>query len=413
MMVDCPSTLQELLIEYIAENIDSVCTVRYSDNDSCKLYFRDSNAFCHQKAANLLLRTLDRKKLLTDLYLTLFDPLVLRLSQVTLHNTENVSRLGLEVFQHHQIQSVETKNLGKGKVSVDELINCFSEWTLNNLRTLNVSGSSKSSNVSYNPGNILSPKLYLSLSKLRNLNVLNVSGTELASHALLNICSDLTTLTSLDISNCCKLESVECLRLRKDTLKSLNLYNLKVLRMEETKQVLLDLQELVHLDLSENKAVQDPIDRLVPSRPIVAELLQHSEFGPNLQSLDISGQDEAKLDDLYFFLRVHPNCHFLGLMLTSLCLDTVFLDSYNIKVTGVARADQLVEALRRYPARKEYVPKILYKIFMLTAHSDTPRPDIIKILVPFFGIFRPKKKLIEFAHVRCLALRRRNMGERI
>lgn len=51
----------------------------------------------------------------------------------------------------------------------------------------------------------------------------------------------------------------------------------------------------------------------------------------------------------------------------------------NFQVTGVARPDQLVEALRRYPKRIEYVPKILYKIFVLTMHFETPRPDVIKV----------------------------------
>lgn len=292
--------------------------------------FRDSNAFFHQKVANLLLLTLDRKGLLNDLNMTLFDPVAVRLSQVNLHNADNVTCKGLRMLKSHQIQSVEVKNLSK--VSVDELISCFGEWTLNNLQELSVSGSSFASPPSQKGAT--SPRLYVGLSKLRNLHVLNVSGTQLASHALLNICTDLKHLTSLDISNCNELESVECLRIRAKTLRSLNMYNLKVLRMKETGEVLRDLQELVHLDVSENKSSHDLLARFIPSCSVVPALLRDATFGPKLRSLDISGQDQTQPEDLHSFLKCHPHLEFLGLMLTSLCLDTVFLDGFNITVSA-------------------------------------------------------------------------------
>ncbi|KAK8721505.1 hypothetical protein OTU49_012752 [Cherax quadricarinatus] len=145
-MVESPGSLQELVVEFIASHVKEVCTSRFSLNDfTNRLYFRDSNAFCHQKVANLLLMTLDRKGLLDDLNMTLFDPVVLRLSQVTLHHADNVTCKGLKILRSHQIQSVEVKNLTK--VSVDELISCFGEWTMNNIQALSVSGSSFTSDI--------------------------------------------------------------------------------------------------------------------------------------------------------------------------------------------------------------------------------------------------------------------------
>ena len=263
--------------------------------------------------------------------MTLFNPVAVRLSQVNLHNADNVTCKGLRVLKSHQIQSVEVKNLSK--VSVDELISCFGEWTLNNIHELSVSGSSFSS--PHSQKGAVSPRLYVGLSKLRNLHVLNVSGTKLASHALLNICTDLHLLSSLDISNCSELESVEGLRVRANTLRSLNMYNLKVLRVNETGDVLCDLKELVHLDVSENKGTHDVLARLIPSSSVVPSLLRDPAFGPKLRSLDISGQDQTQPEDLHFFLRGHKHLEYLGLMLTSLCLDTVFLDGYNITVSNI------------------------------------------------------------------------------
>ncbi|XP_050704069.1 protein zyg-11 homolog isoform X2 [Eriocheir sinensis] len=341
--------------------------------------------------------------------MTLFDPVAVRLSQVNLHNADNVTCKGLRMLRSHQIQSVEVKNLSK--VSVDELISCFGEWTLNNIQELSVSGSSFSSPQSQKGA--ASPRLYVGLSKLRNLHVLNVSGTKLASHALLNICTDLKHLTSLDISNCNELESVECLRIRAKTLRSLNMYNLKVLRVKETGEVLRDLRELVHLDVSENKNNHDLLTRLIPSCSVVPALLRDPFFGPKLRSFDISGQDQTQPEDLHYFLKGHPNLEFLGLMLTSLCLDTIFLDGFNITVTGVARADQLVEALRRYPSRIEYVPKILYKIFMLTTHFENPRPDVIKLILPVMNT-HSSQSAIQLAGTACLYnLTKAHVGEQI
>lgn len=261
--------------------------------------------------------------------MTLFDPVAVRLSQVNLHNAKNVTCKGLKVLKSHQIQSVEVKNLSK--VSVDELISCFGEWTLNNIQELSVSGSSFSS--THPQKGSVCPRLYVGLSKLRNLHVLNVSGTKLASHALLNICTDLHHLSSLDISNCAELESVECLRVRAGTLRSLSMYNLKVLRVKETGDVLRELKELVHLDVSENKGTHDAVARLIPSCSVVPGLLRDPAFGCKLRSLDISGQDQTQPEDLYVFLKGHPHLEFLGLMFTSLCLDTVFLDGFNIAVS--------------------------------------------------------------------------------
>lgn len=427
-MVESPNSLQELVVEFIASNVEDVCTARFSfDDDTNRLYFRDANAFCHQNVANLLFLTLDKKGLLNDLVLTLFDPSVLRLSQVIVHHADNITCKGLRILRHHQIHTLDVKNLTK--ISIDDLISCFGEWTLSNIQTLGVSGSTfasqsanatskggSSSALTRTPpfkGSTLSSKIHIGLSKLKNLQILNLSATELTSPALLNICSDLKKLTSLDISSCSKIESVECLRIRKNTLKSLNLYNLKVLRMDETRKMLLELKGLLHLDVSENKTSPDPVDRLVPSCSVVPELLKDPDFGPSLTSIDISGQDQTKLEDLHFFIKGHPTLEFLGLMLTSLCLDTVFLDSYSITVTGVARTDQLVEALKRYPTRMEYIPKILYKIFMMTTHFETPRPSIIKLILPVMNV-NCKQSSIQLAGTACLYnLTKGPLGEQI
>lgn len=339
-------------------------------------FFRDPNAFVHQKIANILLKTIDRKCELDDVVMTLFDPAVLRLSYVSIHNSSNLSCLGLKVFKNHNLSSVEI--WGLISVSVKDLISCFSEWTLNNIVSLSLHGSlffsyassceeeeeikaklrqlrlknapKKKSNIWSKSGNVLKtsqnsessdqalasvshtstykrnsgvklPAVYVGLCKLKSLKALNLSDTNITTHALLNVCRDLQHLTSLDISNCNKIESVEFLKLRKNTLKSLNMYNLKVLMMAETEDSLLELKELLFLDISKNKCRPDhPLARLVSSHSVVPGLLRNPNFVPKIESIDISCQEEVAADDLTAFITNHSQLSFLGLM-SMLCYE--------------------------------------------------------------------------------------------
>lgn len=306
--------------------------------------------------------------------MTLFDPSVLRLNHICIHNSSNLSFLGLKVLKNHPISVIEI--WGLTNISVNDIISHLSEWTLNNISGLSLHGSlffsysssnsceeeqerrskeriknnfsrkksnlwskhgnvPKSSNQSESseqasayPGQLCKrnvkigmPAIYVGLCKLKSLKELNLSDSNIGSHALSNICHDLTLLTLLDISNCSLIESIDCLKYRKDTLLSLNLYNLKVLMMEETKQVLLELKKLLHLDVSKNKNRSDPIMKIVSSQSIIPELLKNPEFVPNIKSIDLSGQEDVTANDLATFLSTHPSPTFLGLMFLMFCIE--------------------------------------------------------------------------------------------
>ncbi|RXG68348.1 Protein zyg-11-like protein B [Armadillidium vulgare] len=438
-MADSPDTLQDILIDYIASNLTEVCTVHYNEDGTTKLIFRDPNAFVHQKIANILLKTVDRKCELDDVVMTLFDPSVLRLSYVTIHNSSNLSCL-VEIW-------------GLTSICVNDLVSCFSDWTLNNIVSLSLHGSvfctyaspceedeevkaklrvknglKKKSNIWSKTGNVLKPSqnsesdqafasvsnfehkvasiklpaVYVGLCKLKSLKALNLSDTNITSPALLHICTDLQYLTSLDISNCNKIESVEFLKLRKSTLKSLNMYNLKVLMMDETEDALLELKELLFLDISKNKCRPDhPLARLVSSHSVVPRLLRNPNFVPKIESIDISCQEEVAADDLTAFITNHSKLSFLGLM-SMLCYEKcVFQLPRGCIVTGIATSGQLLEGLKRYPRRKEYVPKILYEIFTLASDFYAPRPDIIKMILPVMNEHKQEPP-IQLAGTACL-----------
>ena len=105
---------------------------------------------------------------------------------MALHNTCNLIRKGLRALRNHHIVDLEASGLN---VTVGDLISSLNDWTLQNLRSLNVSGSSfvDSSKVA----------LTVSLCQLRNLRVLSVSHTEFNHHGLEMVVEDLKHLESL------------------------------------------------------------------------------------------------------------------------------------------------------------------------------------------------------------------------
>lgn len=96
---------------------------------------------------------------------------------------------------------------------MNDLISCLGEWTLANLRSLNVSeGAFTPPGVSPFGNRLATLPVVISLSKLRNLRVLNVSFTEFDTHSLEIVANDLPHLSILDISQT-RVADISALRL--------------------------------------------------------------------------------------------------------------------------------------------------------------------------------------------------------
>ena len=110
---------------------------------------------------------LGEKGKLNDQTLAFFESGNTRLEKVALHNACNLTRKGLRALRNHHIVDLEASGLN---VTVGDLISSLNDWTLQNLRSLNVSGSSfvDSSKVA----------LTVSLCQLRNLRVLSSITTD-------------------------------------------------------------------------------------------------------------------------------------------------------------------------------------------------------------------------------------------
>ncbi len=337
----------------------------------------DDDPFFHTELSEELLAKLCSKGLITDLVITLFDAERTRLRTVKIPDASKLSTRGLRVLKGHKIVELEVNSLSKATVT--DLIGCLNEWTVANLRSLNVA---RSTFVDTNKHTIV-----VALSRLQGLANLNVARTEFNKTSLEMVVEDLPLLESLDISET-KVTDISALRKAKSRLKSLSMHGLKLpsSASEATVEVLIELEELRHLDISDTK--ENPFDVISGGRLKVWDLLAHPEALPKLQSLDLSGKELTDLDLLETYLSHHKDLTFVGLMLSELCRADIFTTANcettkrnKYVVTGSANENQITEAMRRYLHRPQYIQKSLYYLFRLTQGFAMARPDIIKVII--------------------------------
>ena len=155
-----------------------------------RLLFKDDQTFFHTELSEQLLHKLGQKKLLSDLVLTLFNSESTRLKNVRFRDASKLSVKGLKTLRGHRIQELEAAGLSKATVT--DLISCLSEWSLENLRNLNVANSTFVDSNKF--------CVVVALAKLRNLHALNVSRTEFNRTSLELVVEDLPRLETLNIS---------------------------------------------------------------------------------------------------------------------------------------------------------------------------------------------------------------------
>ena len=153
---------------------------------------------------------------LDDLMLTVFNTDTTRLKQVKLNDASKLSLKGLRTLKGHKILELEA--MGLTRATVTDLISCLGEWSLQNLRLLNVSNSTFMDSNKF--------CVVVALSKLRNLQVLNVARTEFNKTSLELVVEDLPRLESLNIS-CSHVNDISALRKCRTRLKVLSMSGLK------------------------------------------------------------------------------------------------------------------------------------------------------------------------------------------
>ncbi|XP_021002485.1 protein zyg-11 homolog [Parasteatoda tepidariorum] len=395
-MYESPETLQQLCLNFICQNISSVCSTIEDLNANTLKYVFNNPFMCFPPALSQQLFQKFDEQTFTDQLLTIFDSSVTRLSQVYIQNASKLTTKGLRILRSHKISELAVIKLTN--VTVNELIGCLDEWTLKNLRILNVSNSSFV--------NSEKVRVVIALSKLESLRVLDVSNTDFNSQGLEIVADYLKCLESLNISKT-KVSDITPLKKCKERLKYLNLYGLGIYNSKSL-PVIFKLYELQHLDISEDKddhlqILEIPMGSATITKAQLCEFIENPNSLPKLQSLDISGNSNIDINSLKIFLSNHLKIKFLGLMENDICQDDMFSRSCNPKlvVTGYATQVQVLESLKRYMQRQSYLQKSLCYLYSDLQNLSEPRLDIIKLVLRGMKSF-PDVLGIQMAATACL-----------
>jgi len=441
-----PASLQESALNYICNNLETICKsvhiVKPSSNQcSPVLKFKDEQTFIPSEISEQLLAKLSEQRRLDDLVLSLFSSEATRLKQVKIKDASKLSIKGLRTLRGHKIQELEAVALSKSTIT--DLISCLGDWTLNNVRVLNVAYSTFMDTNKF--------CIVVALSKLKNLQMLNVSRTEFSTSSLELVVTDLPVLENLNFS-CTNVTDISPLIKCKHRLKSLSMCGVKVPAEENDRMIniLADLNNLVHLDVSDDEDFE-PLDASTMDNSFVRldlpKLINKNKILPHLQSLDISGSYIMKPSDLIQFLDDHK-LRFLGLVMNDLSGEILFTDrldeshggsalldsdsamknKYAVRTTtleayiktkycdtvisGFGNEDQILEVLRRYLDRPSYITKALHFLFRMSNNlsnnadevqmdSSVPRVDIIQLVLRCAHEY-PKTFLIQMAATACL-----------
>ena len=278
-MFDSPDTLQDICVSYVAKNVNKIFKkIKDECGNITKYEFENSYACFPLVLSEQLFTALDKNGL-TDELCTIFDPSVTRLQRVYIRDASNITTKGLRILRSHKI--TELAVIGLSSITVNDLIGCLGDWTLEHLRLLNVSFSTFLSTERV--------RVVIALSKLRNLRCLDVSFTEFNSQALEIVAEDLPLLESLNIS-VTMVTDITPLKKCKDRLKFLDMYNLKIFPSSKYLSILSELINLKHLDISDERdELHGPeIDSAISIA--FSDFFSNPSCLPELTSLDISGK---------------------------------------------------------------------------------------------------------------------------
>lgn len=287
-----PPSLQSLCVDAFCRDPTSIClpvTAGCTDTPYPDAYpprftvlrFPFSDAYLHQELAERLLRELGRRRQLTDEVMTLFDTRCTHLRTVALLHARRLTPAGLRSLRGHKIAELSADGLAPATVT--DLVGCLGDWTVRNLRSLDVTRCTFVDGGKH--------AVTVSLSKLKALRRLNVAWTEFNQAGLEMVADDLPLLEHVDVS-CSKVSDVSPLRKCRGRLKSLSMYNLDLSHGEALTEMLAQLSNLTHLDIScdvppDHLSTLQGADQATKFR--VNEFLQRTAILPHLAHLDISG----------------------------------------------------------------------------------------------------------------------------
>uniref|UniRef100_UPI0037E752FA protein zyg-11 homolog isoform X3 n=1 Tax=Semicossyphus pulcher TaxID=241346 RepID=UPI0037E752FA len=317
-----PAPLTDLCLTYVSQTLDRFC-VKRADGSLC---FREAVLF-PQELADQLLAKMASEGLLNDSTVGVFRTVeYLRLRRACVRT----ARISAEAFQKalcpHRLLELDAARVNADLTIPDILQGlATNKYCQESLQRLVLTGLTMSS---------LEEPIRHRFSSLQGLRSLSLANVDFYDSGLVDVCS-LPRLESLDLSNTSVTNLSPLLGL-KERLRSLTLHQLKRLEMSTA------------------------------------------------QLLGVIGQlDALQVTDaaVKAFVEDRPGMTFVGLLATDAGFSDFLSGEGTLKVTGEANETQICEALRRYSEREGFVREALFHLFSLTHVMETPRPDILKLVV--------------------------------
>lgn len=277
------SSLEDLCVRCICKNLN---LLTYSVDDGLEVKrlwrFPYPDFRIVARPSQKILLQLCKRSFLDDERMSLFTIDSVDLITPIIKDT-NVSPTALRVLKDFHLYSLAAINLTK--VNLNTIISCLSEWTVRNLTSLNVGGTSVMCETNF--------PILVALGRFKSLRFLNVSRTELNTQCLQIVANDLENLRYLNISRT-RVTDISPLLSIRDRLNGLIMHRLEFSSTDEIEKLLINVIEfhkLRVLDVSNKPLINDFRFETVDKLCLPSTL-------PKLEHIDLSGnQFSLKLED--------------------------------------------------------------------------------------------------------------------
>ncbi|VEL33476.1 unnamed protein product [Protopolystoma xenopodis] len=369
--------MEDICVRWVCKNILFI-TEKVTCSEP-KRRWRIKDFWISARPAQKILLQLCKRNILDDEMLHLFTPEYVDLISPSIKEA-NIGHYALRILRDFRLLNLSATNLER--VNLNTIIGCLGEWTVRNLKSLNISGTSVLCETNL--------PIVVPLGRFKSLHILNVSRTEFTTQCLQIVVNDLPNLRHLNVSRT-RVVDISALVLIADRLTGLIMHRLDLSEPQHVDNLLsniIKLHELRHLDASDKPRGlynrQPAVDRLCSGicLPYLTHIdLSGNQFGLRLEdvmSLMYAGfaswnqNQERVLNGIYQLSLQHPDITMLG-----------------------DRGDALLLAtLTRNKDRAVYLQNAFHSIFEATNTVGSVKSDLLAAVIRVMRLHLRRAEMI-------------------
>ncbi|KAF5403314.1 Eri1 exoribonuclease 3 [Paragonimus heterotremus] len=380
-------TLEDVCVRFVCKNLNFLTFVDGPEHELRRRWrFPYPNFRISPQPAQKILLQLCKRNALDDERMSLFSSDSLNLISPVIKEA-NVSPASLRVLKEFRLSNLSAMNLPN--VNLNSIIGCLGEWTVHNLISLNVTGTSIMCETNL--------PILVVLGRFKNLQVLNVSRTEFTTSNLQIVADDLSNLQHLNISRT-RVTDISPLLAIRDRLTGLIMHRLELEHREDVEKLLWNIVQLHQLRTLD---VSDRPQPAVGGFAAVSRLCSATAL-PHLVHLDLSGNPFGlRLEDARVLVANHPKLVFVGFAswLSNHEHELEGIHKLSLKYPGITmlgdRGDQLLlNTLTRNKDRAIYLQNALHSIFEATSNRESLKPDLLQAVLRVMRLHLRRMEMI-------------------